>query len=133
MSRGPGMRFYDVYWTIDDLSVEEKESWKKRGVETGERIIGGLPGSFGELTVECPCCGNTAMARTYGGSWNEARCKACGGCFMPSVGGLVRYLYEGVYEGVLRCVAFYLFLYNLVHNRYSMSAKLEVKLELFVA
>jgi len=100
MAGGPRMRFYDVYWTIDDLSTKEVASWKEHAVMSGEKIIGVLPKSFHDLPVDCPHCMNTAPARKYEGSWNKARCSACRRTFMPTVGALIQSLYESNYDPV---------------------------------
>jgi hypothetical protein len=97
---GPRMRFYDVYWTTDDLSAEEVASWKEHAVTSGEKIIGVLPKSFHDLPVECPHCKKTAPARKFEGSWNQARCSECRRTFTPTVGALIQSLYESNYDPV---------------------------------
>jgi hypothetical protein len=94
------MQFYDVYWTIEDLSDEEKTKWKEHEAKTVSNVIGVLPKSFHDLPVDCPHCKKTAPARNYDGSWNKAQCRACKGVFTPTVQALVRSLYESNYDTV---------------------------------
>ncbi|KAH6672528.1 hypothetical protein B0J14DRAFT_701570 [Halenospora varia] len=48
---GPHVRFYDVYWTTDDISAEEITKFKAHGVNKGQKIAGALPKSFHDLPV----------------------------------------------------------------------------------
>jgi hypothetical protein len=48
------MRFYDVYWTTDDLSAEEIVKWKEHEVKTVRNLIGVLPKPFHDLPVDRP-------------------------------------------------------------------------------
>ncbi|KAH8598400.1 hypothetical protein B0O99DRAFT_42373 [Bisporella sp. PMI_857] len=97
---GPRVRFFDIYWTTDDLSAHEVESWKKHAVSSGEKILRALPTSFHDLLVACPHCQNSAPAREYEGSWNQVCCSACRGTFEPTVGALIQSLYESNYDPV---------------------------------
>ncbi|KFA53226.1 hypothetical protein S40293_09761 [Stachybotrys chartarum IBT 40293] len=94
VSNGPPMRFYDVYWLMADLSREELEAWKTHGVERGSGRISSLVESFQVIPVDCPHCKKSAPAGDYDGSWYEARCKACGWNFKPTLSALVQSLYE---------------------------------------
>jgi hypothetical protein len=94
------MRFYDVFWVLDDLSEDEKAAWKQHERETVSTVAGSLPPRFHELPVNCPRCQNSAPAQNYDGSWDEARCRACGGTFTPTVLALIRSLYDSNYSAV---------------------------------
>jgi len=95
---GPPMLFYDVYWTTDDLSAEEKREWYEHNKETASNLIGFLPKSFHELPVVCPHCKRSTSANNYDGAWYEARCKACMQTFKPTGWALLRSLYESNYS-----------------------------------
>lgn len=95
---GPLMRFYDVYWTTDDLSAQEVASWKEHERETGSKLIGVLPESFHNLPVVCPRCKRRAPANNYDGSWYEASCRACKGTFTPTGWALLQSLYNSNYS-----------------------------------
>jgi hypothetical protein len=95
---GPPMLFYDVYWTTDDLSAEEKRKWKEHEKETASNLIGVLPRSFHELPVVCPHCKQSASANNYDGAWYEARCRACTRTFKPTGWALLQSLYESNYS-----------------------------------
>ena len=91
------MKFYDVYWTIDDLIAEEKASWKELQRKTGNKIIGALPQSFYDLPVMCEYCKQSAPAKDCDGKWYKARYRTCGGTFTPTAWALIRSLYESNY------------------------------------
>ena len=95
---GPPMRFYDVYWTTDDLSTQEVASWKEHARATGRKVIDVLPKSFHDLPVVCPRCKRSAPANDYGGSWYEANCRACKGTFTPTGRALLQSLYDSNYN-----------------------------------
>lgn len=95
---GQAMKFYDVYWTIEDLSTNEIAKWDELRVWSVGNVIQDLPTSFHELPVDCPRCKNTTQARNYTGSWNQARCPTCFQVFTPTAGALLRSLYESNYS-----------------------------------
>jgi hypothetical protein len=95
---GEPVRFYDIYWTIDDLTNEEEASWKELEKNAGNKIIGALPQSFHNLPVRCERCKQSAPAKDYDGKWYEARCRKCGEAFTPTVWALIRSLYEKNYH-----------------------------------
>ena len=92
------MRFYDVYWTTDDLSAEEIVKWKEHEVKRVRNLIGVLPKTFHDLPVDCPHCKKTAPARNYDGSWSEAHCGACKQTFTPTAQALLQSLYDSNYN-----------------------------------
>ena len=49
------MKFYDVYWTEDDLKPSEREAFKREGTERGKELLQQFP-SVKELPYECPKC-----------------------------------------------------------------------------
>ncbi|CAM6005392.1 unnamed protein product, partial [Sphagnum balticum] len=69
---GARMQFFDVYWTTDNLSAGEVESWKKYAVASGDHVVSTLPTSFRDLPVVCPNCKSSVRARYYEGSWGQA-------------------------------------------------------------
>lgn len=98
ISGGPPMRFYDIYWTTDDLSTEEVKSWKEYQKRTGEKLIGVLPKSYHDLPVKCPHCKQSVPAKNYDGAWYEAICRACNGKFQPTGKALIQSLYNSNYS-----------------------------------
>lgn len=81
-----GLEFYDVYWTLDDLSKREIEYFEKNGAKVAENIIKQLK-SIQKAEYNCPHCGKSSPVTTYSGSLNKAVCPKCNKSFPSNKAG----------------------------------------------
>ena len=73
---GDQLKFFDVYWELDDLSEVEKEKYQKYGSKLAKRLIGLLEGlEFAEYT--CPECKQTSLVTEFEGTLSKVRCPKC--------------------------------------------------------
>ena len=49
------MKFYDVYWELQDLTPSEKQAYKKQGAERWQKLLQTYP-SLQDLPYKCPNC-----------------------------------------------------------------------------
>ncbi|CAD8100702.1 unnamed protein product [Paramecium sonneborni] len=89
------MRFMEVFWTKDNLTEYEKESFKQ---DAGQKITNYYKNYFsiiGNEVYTCPKCLMKAFINEYKGNYYEAQCPKCQEKFHPqSLGELfIDYLY----------------------------------------
>ncbi|KAJ6440044.1 HMG box-containing protein [Purpureocillium lavendulum] len=89
---GHKVRFYDVQWTLDDLSDEDKGAFDRFAEDSVQAWAARVPSVF-ELEVLCPLCGASAAIASFTGSLREAVCPRCDGSFKPEPGDLAKALY----------------------------------------
>ena len=70
------MKFYDVYWDLDDLTEEEKESYKKSKREVAAKLIKSLKG-LQSGTYMCPKCEQESLVTKFTGTLSEVQCPKC--------------------------------------------------------
>ena len=51
----PGLKFFNVFWTEDDLSQEEKKAYKQHGPKIAAKLIRSLQG-IQAAKHKCPKC-----------------------------------------------------------------------------
>ncbi|XP_052790639.1 uncharacterized protein LOC128224705 [Mya arenaria] len=71
-----GLRFMDVYWNEEDLTENEKASYRAHGPEVARKLMSMLKG----LQVQhytCPHCGQSPLVSEYTGTLSNAKCPRC--------------------------------------------------------
>ncbi|KAI9341263.1 hypothetical protein DFJ73DRAFT_961535 [Zopfochytrium polystomum] len=87
------MRFYDVYWTLADVTDGEKRAYRLMQEEAVKRGARALPAWVKNADFQCPLCKREAPINNYGGTVYEAECPNCWRKFKPTVDGLIQTLY----------------------------------------
>lgn len=86
------VRFYDVYWRQDDLSVVEQKAYDDHVNEILHTCVGQYPAIL-DLEVQCPLCHENSPIANFSGSIRQAICPLCGQSFEPDPGQLAQALY----------------------------------------
>ena len=86
------VKFFDVYWTEEDLTQGEKEAYRNQGIERAKKLAEQFP-SINDLLVECPRCKQRPRVGEIEGDLTEAVCPRCGNKFRPTNEDLVKSLY----------------------------------------
>ena len=73
---GDKLRFYDVYWESDDLSEEEKESYRKSDSEAATKLFELLKG-LKNAKYKCPECEQESLVTEFTGTLSKVRCPNC--------------------------------------------------------
>lgn len=85
-------KFYDIYWTEDDLEPCEKEAFKRKGAERMKKLMDTFP-SVQDLPYECPGCNRVSKVSEYLGNVLEAKCPKCYQKFKPTNKEVLHSLY----------------------------------------
>ena len=75
-----GLKFFDVFWTEDDLSEKEKKAYEQHGAEVASKLIKSLKG-LQVVKHKCPLCVVESKVVDFSGHLLKAKCPACGGTF----------------------------------------------------
>ena len=86
------MRFFDVYWTLKDLTPNEIEAYKREGAKRGQELLQTYP-SLQDLFYECPKCNQNSYLSEYSGHLLQAECPKCHQTFEPTNEGILHSLY----------------------------------------
>ena len=89
--------FYDIYWTENDLTPNEKRAYEKKCTETIQQVADELP-SIKQLPHECPRCLQTSRAGEFSGHALEARCPRCNQTFKPTTEAVMKSLYSKSFD-----------------------------------
>ena len=81
-----GFKFFDVFWTEDDLSENEKKAYEQHGAEVSRKLLKSLKG-LQEVNYKCPSCAVESKVVDFSGHLLKAKCPACGGTFNASEEG----------------------------------------------
>lgn len=82
-------RFFDVYWTLNDLKHSEKEAYKRK---SARKTLETFP-SIQELSYKCPKCNRLSKVGEFSGHMLEAECPKCHRKFKPTSKGILESLY----------------------------------------
>lgn len=85
-------KFYDVYWTEDDLKPSEKEAFKREGTERARDLLQTFP-SVQDLSYKCPICSQKSKVGEFSGHVLEAECPKCHQKFKPTNKEIIESLY----------------------------------------
>ncbi|XP_067024616.1 uncharacterized protein [Acropora muricata] len=75
-----GLKFFDVFWTLDNLSEKEKKAYEQHGAEVAGKLIKSLKG-IQVVKYKCPLCAVESKVVDFTGHMLKAKCPACGGTF----------------------------------------------------
>ena len=83
------MKFYDVYWTLDDLTSGEKRAYKIEGTKKAKEVLEKFP-SLKDVIYKCPKCKRDSKVVEYYGNLLEAECPKCHKSFEPTNGSILQ-------------------------------------------
>ena len=75
-----GLEFIDVYWTITDLTEEEKTYYEKHRSDVARELMNVLP-SLKRAEYKCPKCSKRSPAMEFTGTLSLVECPKCGEVF----------------------------------------------------
>ena len=70
------LEFFDVYWTLDELSEEEKENYHKHGSDVAAKLMKSL-GGLQKAEYTCPDCKKSSLVIEFTGTLSRVRCPKC--------------------------------------------------------
>ena len=70
------LKFFDVYWTLDDLTGQEKEYYEHHGSEVAEKLVKSLKG-LQKAEYRCPECHKSSRVTEYTGMLSKVCCPKC--------------------------------------------------------
>jgi hypothetical protein len=89
------IRFFDIYWTLDQLLPIEVQLYNAHGIAQAEQRQQYLNDQqYHRETYTCALCGTTSRAEEYIGSIFQAKCPHCQGLFEPINRHLLLSLYH---------------------------------------
>lgn len=71
-----GLKFFDVFWTLDDLTCDEKVYYDIHGPELAAKLMANVTG-LQDSEFECPLCHSKSKVTQFGGRLKRARCPVC--------------------------------------------------------
>ena len=83
------MEFYDIYWTLDDLSIGEKEAYKIEGTKRAKEMLEKYP-SLKDVNYTCLKCKRASKVDEYFGNLLKAECPKCHDSFEPTNGSILQ-------------------------------------------
>ena len=75
-----GLKFVDVFWTLNDLGKREKKAYEQHGAEVAGKLLKSLKG-IQVVKYKCPLCTVESKVVDFSGHLLKAKCPACGGTF----------------------------------------------------
>ena len=75
-----GLEFIDVYWTITDLTEEEKTYYEKHRSDVARELMNVLP-SLKRAEYKCPKCSKRSPVMEFTGTLSLVKCPKCGEVF----------------------------------------------------
>lgn len=85
-------KFYDVYWTLNDLKQSEIETYKREGIKRSKELLQKYS-SVGDLFYQCPKCNQRSRVGEFLGHILEAECPKCHQKFKPTIKEIMQSLY----------------------------------------
>ena len=82
----PGLKFFDVFWTLDSLSQEEKRAYDQHGSKIAAKLMRSLQG-MQSAKYKCPLCTVESKVVDYSGHVLRATCPRCHGTFNTNEAG----------------------------------------------
>ena len=81
-----GLEFVDVFWTLDNLSEEEKRAYDQHGAEVAAKLMRSLKG-IQVANFKCPLCSVESKVVDFSGHLLKAKCPKCEGTFNANKAG----------------------------------------------
>ena len=82
----PYLKFFDVFWTLDRLSEDEKKAYDQYGAEVAAKLVRSLQG-IQAAKYKCPLCTVESKVVDYSGHLLGAKCPSCSGIFNANTAG----------------------------------------------
>jgi hypothetical protein len=79
------LRFFDIYWTLNDLKHSEIEAFNQTTRNATAKWLEKIPESVQSLPYQCPKCEQSSPANTFLGHILEAQCPICHQNFKPTL------------------------------------------------
>ena len=70
------LEFFDIFWTVEDLTDWEKNYYRNHGHKNATELITSLNG-FQHLQYECPRCEQMSFVSDFSGTTSNAQCPKC--------------------------------------------------------
>ena len=80
------LEFVDVFWTLDNLSEEERRAYDQHGAEVAAKLIRLLKG-IQVVKFKCPLCAVESKVVDFSGHLLKAKCPKCRGTFNANEAG----------------------------------------------
>lgn len=80
-----GITYYDIFWIESDLTIGEKEAWKKRKTVELTDLIWNQFRKSPETKILCPHCKSTSQAKSFYGNCSRCTCPLCFNSFVPTL------------------------------------------------
>ena len=74
------LQFIDVYWTVEDLTDEEKSYYWKHGSDVARKLMNVFP-SITRAEFKCPRCSKVSTVMEFTGTLLNTKCPKCGDVF----------------------------------------------------
>ena len=81
-----GLEFVDVFWTLDNLSEQEKRAYEQHGAAIAAKLMRSLKG-IQVAQYKCPLCDGESKVVDYSGHLLKAKCPKCRGTFNANDAG----------------------------------------------
>ncbi|VDI23940.1 Hypothetical predicted protein [Mytilus galloprovincialis] len=73
-------KFYDVYWTDNDLQQQERQAYEQHGIRTAQKLVKELRG-LNSASFTCPKCKGQSPVSSFTGNFENAICPKCTNSF----------------------------------------------------
>lgn len=80
-----GLQFIDVFWTLEDLTEEEKSYYEKHGSQVAGRLMNSYQ-ALQRAEYTCPRCSRPSPVMEYTGNLMQAKCPKCSRSFSTNDG-----------------------------------------------
>ena len=70
------LEFFDVYWTLNDLTDGEKEYYREHGHEVAQKLMNSLKG-LQNAKYTCPKCHQESLVTEFTGTLTKVQCPRC--------------------------------------------------------
>ena len=71
-----GLEFIDVFWTVEDLTEEEKSCYEKHGSQVARRLMNSYQ-ALQRAEYTCPKCSRPSPVMEFTGTLLQAKCPKC--------------------------------------------------------
>jgi len=82
----PGLKFFDVFWTLDSLSQKEKRAYDQHGAKIAAKLMRSLQG-IQAVRYKCPLCAVESKVVDYSGHLLKTKCPSCHKTFNANAAG----------------------------------------------
>jgi hypothetical protein len=70
------LEFFDIYWTLSDLTEGEEKCYYQHGSEVAAKLVNSLKG-LQKAEYICPECEQTSLVTEFNGTLSKVRCPKC--------------------------------------------------------